>query len=1109
MRLSEAKAVARAWIELPEHLEQTAGQHAHPVLIDAGLQLCSLVAVSCLGRLLPKDLLLPIGADRVVINPVTDRRLRGFARAREATSGATLVADVWLETAEGKPAVLVEGMRFARAEPGAFAATSQIDGNLYDIAWELAPISPPASGSSNAEGMWLLFADRSGTAGALAAEILAAGGRCCRVLAGDTFKRTSEHSWVIDPAEPEHFSRLLLQGGWNRANPLRGVIHCWGLDVATIGQEPGETTVEPDLLGPGAVLHLVQSLATTPAIDTGSLCFVTRGAQTINGVEPVKELCPRSAGLWGLQSVVAIEHPDLKVRVVDLDPGEARASGSRLLTELLQGTQSRIAIRGTQRWVPRLHRYGHAGEQLGEKQDGRPLRIELVRPGTLDGLELRSCASAPLQPDEVRLRVLAAGINFRDVLVALGVYPGADVALGAECAGVITEVGAGVAEFKVGDRVLGFAPASLATEAIVPAPFLAPLPKGMNSEDAAGLPVAFLTAHYGLQRLARLRRGERVLIHAAAGGVGLAAVQLVQREGGEVFATAGSPAKRELLRKMGVQHVMDSRSLAFTDQILEATNGEGVHVVINSLAGDFIPASIRTLAAGGRFLELGKRDIWSADAVAKVRPDVHYYVYDLGAEAQADRDLLRPMLDEILAALADGSLRPLPVTVFPLDGVRDAMRFMAQARHVGKIVVRVAADTSSGTSAQLRPTETATYWITGGLGALGLETARWLVQRGARYLVLSGRRPPGTAAEACIREFELLGVTVRVFQTDTADRDGMQFIVDEIRRSLPPLRGVVHAAGAVRDAVLLNQRWSEGREALRGKVDGAWILHEITSNSPLEFFVLYSAAGVLLGAGGQGMYPAANAELDALARVRRRLGLPALSVAWGPWAAGGMAADLAARGRDVWQDRGLGKIEPAAGFSQLERLLADGATYCAVIPIRWAHFLAQLPAGADRDFFSAVASTPSLKARAAPAQGTAILERLRALPLGQRKQELIASLAERALHVLGLDATTPVDRRVPLKEMGLDSLMAVELANSLARTGGQPLPATLLFDYPTLDALATYLARVWRLETEVDAANDTAPPTSAQSINAVAELSDKEAEALLLEELASSAGWRA
>jgi hypothetical protein len=309
----------------------------------------------------------------------------------------------------------------------------------------------------------------------------------------------------------------------------------------------------------------------------------------------------------------------------------------------------------------------------------------------------------------------------------------------------------------------------------------------------------------------------------------------------------------------------------------------------------------------------------------------------------------------------------------------------------------------------------------------------------------------------------------------------------------------------------MNQHWIEGRETLRGKVDGAWILHEITRDIPLEFFVLYSAAGVLLGAAGQGMYPAANAELDALAYVRRRLGLPALSIAWGPWAGVGMAAGLAARGRDVWQDRGLGKIEPAAGFAQLERLLADGATYSAVIPIRWARFLARLPAGADRDFFSAVAPAPSSKARAAaPPQGAVILERLRELPLGQRRQGLIAYLAERALHVLGLDATMPIEPRVPLKEIGLDSLMAVELSNSLALSGGQSLPATLLFDFPTLDALATYLARVWRLEADTTDDIGAATPTSNKSMNAVAKLSDKEAEALLLEELElSTVGRRA
>jgi acyl carrier protein len=272
--------------------------------------------------------------------------------------------------------------------------------------------------------------------------------------------------------------------------------------------------------------------------------------------------------------------------------------------------------------------------------------------------------------------------------------------------------------------------------------------------------------------------------------------------------------------------------------------------------------------------------------------------------------------------------------------------------------------------------------------------------------------------------------------------------------------------------------------------------------------VLYSAAGVALGAAGQGLYPAANAALDALAHARRRLGLPALSVAWGPWAGSGMAADLAARGRDVWHDRGLGKLEPSVGFAQLERLLADGAIYGAVIPVRWTHFLAQLPAGADRDYFGAMASAPLAKPKAVPPPpGAGVVEHLRALPLRQRRQGLIAYVAERALHVLGLDATTPVEPRVPLKEMGLDSLMAVELSNDLVRSGGQSLPATLLFDYPSLDALAAYLARAWHLEADPAEAG-AATQASSKSVNLIAGLSDNEAEALLLEELESSAAER-
>ncbi|HEY1412096.1 MAG TPA: SDR family NAD(P)-dependent oxidoreductase, partial [Rhodopila sp.] len=1005
------------------------------------------------------------------------------------------------ETAEGEPVVLIKHMRFARADRSTVVWASH-DDDLYALNW--IPASNLPSGQPvSLRGMWIVFADNSGTADAIAAEIEAVGGSCHLVRVGAVCAQVAQRRWVIDPANPDHYRWLFEELGWAGTTLRGGVIHGWSLDIARGGQTEHGRLEQDSVIGTGSLLHLVQCLASLAPAGTSPTYVLTRGAQDVTGTETIASLQPRAAGLWGLAGVAMLEHPELGIRVIDLDPSEEEANGRQLLA-LLGRRDGRVALRGRERWIPRLQPHAPAARRSAAAGDNRAVRLEVIRPGSFDGLELRPLGRVALQPHEVRLLVLSAGINFRDVLTVLQMHPGPPPPLGVECAGIVTEIGGAVEAFRVGDRVFGFAPASLGTEAVVPAAFLARIPDTMRSEDAAGIAVAFLTVYYGFHHLAGLRRGERVLVHAASGGVGLAAVQFAQRCGAEVFATAGSEAKRDLLRGLGVTHVMDSRSLAFADEVMAATGGRGVDVVLNALAGDFIPAGLRTLAPNGRFLELGKRGIWTAEAVAKIRPDVGYYPYDLGALAQSDHALLQPMYEAILAALAEGALRPLSVTVFPLERVADALRYMAQARHIGKVVVRVAADDTPGGPAGVCISAQATYWITGGLGALGLETADWLAGAGARHLVLSGRRPPSDAAARRIRALEQRGASIRVFQADAADRDRAQFILHQIARTMPPLRGVVHAAGTLRDAVLLNQRWSDAQDVLRGKVHGAWLLHALTQDLPLDFFILYSAAGVVLGAPGQGLYPAANAELDSLARFRHRLGLKALSVAWGRWAGTGMAGDLTDRGHDVWKARGLRSINAADGFAQLERLVADHTPYGAVIPIDWGHFLRQLPAGADRDFFEALTpATTSLPDTMRSIDAVAIPERLRALSLGLRRQALITYLTERVRLLLGHDNAAPVDTRVPLKEIGLDSLMAVELRNVLVRSGGVPLPTTLLFDYPTLDALSACLGRLWGLDDGGTAAVKMAverlgPPDTSD----VADLSEEDAEALLNAELA-------
>ena len=1068
----------------------------HPLLLDGALQLCSLAARAGPEGQLPAEVVLPLGADRVELFQAAPAVVRARVWIREATAAGSLAADALIETEAGAPVAFLEGVRFARAQPDAFAAPASTDGVRYRMAWSRIAAPPRPAGSARAAGRWLILCDRGGVGESLAAELEADGGRCCLVFArtdaaksGAAVEKTSADRFTIDPARPEHLRAVLAEAG-----ALRGAVHLFGLDLAPLESATSAAAAEEELLGVGSLLHLVQALVSGP----GAACplwVASRGSQAVTGQEPADALRPRSAGVWGLASVAAAEHPELQVRRVDLDPAEEGSSCSGLVEAILSPDPERtsLAIRSGDRFAPRLER-DH--DKPAAAASDLPLQLVVARPGTLDGLELRPQPRAPLAAGEVRLRVLAAGLNFRDVLLALGMYPGGGLPLGAECAGVVSELGAGVRDFRVGDRVFGFAPASLGAEATVPAAFLAKIPAGLSAEDAAGLPVAFLTAHYGFSRLAKLRKGDRVLINAAAGGVGLAAVQLAQRAGAEVFATAGSPAKRDLLASLGVRRVMDSRSLAFADEIRAATGGQGVDVVLNSLAGDFIGASLGALGKGGRFLELGKRGILTAEEAARLRPDVRYFAFDLGAEALADRGLLRPMLDELVAALGNHELRPLPVAVYPMDQAADAFRFMAQARHVGKLVLRPAPSGALFTA-------DATYWVTGGLGGLGLETARWLCRSGARNLVLSGRQPPSAEAKSAIAALEREGATVRVFAADVADRAASQAILSAIASHLPPLRGVFHAAGAVDDGPLVRQTWPRFAGVLRGKAAGAWVLHELTRGLALDHFVLYSAAGLFLGAPGQGAYPAANAELDALAHARRRMGLPALSVAWGAWASVGMAAKLSASGNDVWSARGLGTISPAVGFDALERLLRDRATWAAVLPIDWRRFLPQLPAGADRGLFAGLARDGAPAATASkPSDGAgALVAKLRSLPPLQRRPALVGHLVERALHVIGLDAATAVDAKVPLKEMGLDSLMAVELRNALARSLGKPLSATLVFDYPTIEALSAHLARLLLLDG--DPVVETAAPAPVESIarSEVAALTDLEAERQLLAEL--------
>jgi NADPH:quinone reductase-like Zn-dependent oxidoreductase/acyl carrier protein len=1026
-----------------------------PTVLDACLQV--------LGSVLSADrdeAFLPVRFERLVIHGrLEGSALWSHARMRPAGSmtAETRVGDVTVFDETGTLVLEVAGVTVKRAPAEALAAIGRVyrDTWLHTVQWRTQPLGLACVGPG---GHWLLLGAATEIGERLAGALRARG-----------------ESVTIDRVH-----RPAAAGArW------RGVVHLRSLETARARDDASA-------LHELAAEYCAGLLQVAQAIGRGTstperLIVVTRGAQPVDsGVSAVA-----SASLWGLAAVIASEQAGLRCVSVDLDPIEDTDDVERLCDELLaDGSEQRVGWRRGARYVARLV---PGSLPSGTSHPGAGLvQLEITERGVLDNLVCRPSSRRAPGPGEVEIRVECTGLNFRDVLNALGTLPGVAGGLGSECAGVVAAVGAGVDGLAVGDQVVAITPSgAFRSYVTVPAALAARRPRDLGPEDAATLPIAFLTAQYALVHLAGVRAGERVLIHAAAGGVGLAAVQVAQRVGAHVLATAGSPAKRTLLSDLGVSHVMDSRSLDFGDAVMARTDGRGVDVVLNSLAGDFIPTSLRALAPGGRFIEIGKTGTWSREEITGLRPDVFYSRLDLGtvcAEAPAAiHSMLRALVDDVQT----GVLRPLPRTVFALPDAAAAFRHMAQARHVGKIVLTQPA----GEAPLVRGD--GTYLVTGGLGGLGLSVARWLVARGARALVLMGRGRGSEEAAAAVQALEAAGARVVTAVADVAHEEDVARVLSEIEQTMPPLRGIVHAAGTLDDGVLSEQTPERMAAVLAPKIRGAWLLHQRTRGQALDFFVMFSSMAALFGSAGQSGYAAANAAMDALAHRRRAEGLPATSINWGPWADGGMWAALGAPDRRRWTDQGVRLIEPADGVRMLEAVLRADLTQAAALRIDWSRFLSR-PAPDAAPSLLADLVRPGADASPAPAAEPTLPDRLRAVPPARGRKLLDAHVREQILRVLGLDPAHRLDAQQGLREIGMDSLMAVELRNRLQSSLGRPLPSTIAFDHPTPGDLSEHLA-----ELVLEPGTPDARQAAGAENGRLAAMSDAEAESAFAEELAA------
>lgn len=999
-----------AQITLPPQIRTQTGLYGvHPAILDACFQaVAASPQASAVGA---GALALPLGA----------RRLRAYGPARTAqycvvrvvsADASGVEADLDVTDQNGAVLLRVEGLLCGDMGTGIPNKDRVLGQRLLTVEWRPGELPEP---SSSYAGNWVLIdaaqtADMAG--GSLSDAMKEIGAQCTTVTC---------------PPHADTASNAQRLAGLLAAGEVSGVVILAG-DSGT-----ADEAVESPLYGREFVEHLVhitRELAQLPG-QPPPLFTVTRLARTVlDGETPNLQ----QAGARGLLRVVAAEYPQLRITQIDID---ASTEGEQLARQLLSGSdEDETAWRRGTWYTARLHPAPLRPEERRRTAvdfgcDGARLRIRT--PGDLQTLELIAQERAAPGPGQIEVAVSVSSINFADALNAMGLFPALDgelPELGMDFAGVVSAVGPGVVEHRVGDPVVGFSRHGCwGTFVLCDARLAVPRPAALSEHQAVAAATAAATAWYGLHDQARITAEDRVLIHSATGGVGQAAIAVARAAGAEIFATAGSEERRDLLRGMGIEHVYDSRSIDFAEQIRRDTGGYGVDIVLNSLTGAAQRAGLELLALGGRFVEIGKRDVYGNTRIGlfPFRRNLTFHYVDLALMSVSHPQRTGELLRTVLELAADGSAPTPEHTVYPLAEAADAIRVMTSAQHTGKLLLEV--PRSGSTEVAIPPEEVAVfrsdgaYLVSGGLGGLGLLLAGRMAAGGCGRIVLASRTQPGPEAVRTIDGLRLSGADVVVACGDITDPDFAASMVDIATATGLPVRGVLHAAAVVEDAMLPNITDDLILRDWAPKVSGAWNLHAATTSQPVDWFCSFSSAAALVGSPGQGAYAAANSWLDAFSLWRRAQGFAATTIAWGAWGQAGRATGFAEN-----VGAAIGSEEGAYAFETLLRYDRPYTGYSPIIGAAWLTAFAQRSPFAEAFRYRGHSEAPA----------NSLLTELSELPLQEWPSRLRRLISDQITMIL----RRTIDPDRPLSEYGVDSLGALELRTRLeSETGIRLTPA--------------------------------------------------------------------
>jgi len=1044
-------ANAQANVIFPNHLiSHIHDYYIHPVLLDA----CFQSSIS----LLPQDTntYLPVSIDKLVFftkeHPDIESPLKIFVQKKsriEDREGFSF--DISLSNDDGHTILYTKGLRAKQVSSKTILFQSQANISrdmMFKINWSAVSEQDRLRSQLDNSKQWIIFSDQEDVGQLLYERLKKDHKKTTLVLKGPSFKQVDSQTIRMNTHSKSDFNQLFD----HIAKDPYDIVVFSPLDIKN------QNDIQDCMT---SILNISQQMIQQQTLSSMSnLWLITKGAQSVN-LEPNNYL---QSPVWGFSQVFNLETSSSHCRLIDIDPDDP--FNPEIISKELcyPDLEDIIAIRNQTSYTPRLEslNINLKNHTNIKKQQDHPVILKTNQTGILDNLYISPLNRKAPEDDEVELKVYASGLNFRDVLTALGMLDTESgivenhYTFGFECSGKIVRIGKNVKDWSVGDRVMAIHPTGcLASFVTVKKDFICSMPGKMTYEECATLPSAYLTAWYGLIHLAKIKQEDRILIHAAAGGVGQAAVQIAQQYKAQIFATA-SKNKWDFLNSQGIKHVMNSRNLDFSKAIMELTSGNGVDIVLNSLKGEFIDKSIDVLNTHGRFVEIGKIDIWDDAKFKSYHQNAFYFYFDLLSIMQTEPQIIHKAMSDLSNQLKQKTFKPLPFKTYPIRESQNAFRYMAQGKNVGKVVLTFFDDVSLD---ETLFKEDCSYLITGGMGALGIQTAKWMIQNGAKNLILCGRKAFNLVQDS-LKDIQQQGINLKYYQSDISLLKDVRKIFEDIKSDMQELKGIFHIAGIHKDGMLSKQTSDLFKEVMLPKVDGSLNLHNISieKDLSLDYFVCFSSAACIFGSQGQANYASANSFMDSLMRYRKAKNLPGLSINWGLWQTHeGMAASLSQQDLNRLNSQGFSQIYPKDAFNTLKSLLKMNISQAVISPVNWNRFSNRFYPKATPPLYNHFYKEKSLAQHKDLSVKSKFLTDLQNAHENERYSLLSNYITKQIAFVLGLQSTNKITKRLRLTDAGLDSLMAVELQNKIARDLETSLPVSLLFDYPTVEALVNYL----------------------------------------------------